>query len=229
MNLPNIRRRIGLLTRVALMLGYVMTPDVSRGATAFVKLDLRTQLARADYVIQGKIIEKRHVGPRQVDQPIGSCGVLYRLQILRQFKGEHKNIDWFATHRIVFPERPLSVGDKVLVLLRDLARERSMDSEILKAELEQSYAAIRACGSPPTSLYLADYEENIFPIVAEGAGASRVEWLKYSSGRTTIALDSASIRPANCEPVKTGCVETQAARADWRALSRAIKDWIAKD
>lgn len=187
---------------------------------------IRAQIRRADHVLYATVVEHRRMGPDNPDVPVDSCGVLYKLRVVEQFKGELGPTVWFATHRILFGDRPLSAGDRVLVLLRDLQRSGPVDDAQRRDESRQAYARIRTCGDPQTSLYLAPYEENIFPVVPENShGNSPVLWMQYSSD-TTIPVELGPRKPEKCERWQEGaCLGIVDARVAWETVRDALKTW----
>lgn len=190
---------------------------------------IREQIRRADHVLYATVIERRRMGSANPDVPVDSCGVLYKLRVVEQFTGELGPTVWFATHRILFGDRPLSAGDHILVLLRDLQRNGPAGDAQRRDESRQAYAGMRTCGDPQTTLYLAPYEENIFPVVRENArGNSSALWLQYSTD-TTIPADLGPRQPARCERMQEGiCMALVDARVAWETFRNALKTWTSQ-
>jgi hypothetical protein len=90
---------------------------------AYPRVHIGEQIERADHVLYATVVERQRMGSANPDVPVDSC-VLYKLRVVEQFKGELGPTAWFATHRILFANRPLSAGDRVLILLRS-AKKRS--------------------------------------------------------------------------------------------------------
>lgn len=198
---------------------------------AYPRVGIRQQVERADHVLYATIVERRRMGAANPDVPVDSCGVLYKFRVVEQFKGELRPTAWFATHRILFMDHPLSAGDRVLVLLRDLQRNGPADDAQRRNESRQAYADIRTCGDPQTTLYLAPYEENIFPVVREGARHnSSAVWMEYSPDDTSIPVEVGPRKPERCGPMRDGmCTVVEHAGVDWEAFRNALKTWTSQE
>lgn len=112
---------------------------------AYAPHNLRQQWELAKHVALVRVTTVRKLGPVGNDRPLGPCGVLYGFEVLEQFKGELPHKAVFATHRILFPERPLHVKEEALIFLRDLRIRQSLDSGI-QPELDAAADAIAKCG-----------------------------------------------------------------------------------
>ena len=141
-------RVIGAL---ACFIAVVVAGDCVALVSGYPRLGIREQIERADHVLYATVVERRRMGSASPDVPVDSCGVLYRLRVVEQFKGELGPTTWFATHRILFPTHPLSAGDRVLILLRDLQKNSPADDAWRRAESRRAYARIRSCGDPQTT------------------------------------------------------------------------------
>jgi hypothetical protein len=199
----------------------------------YLPLDLQTQVNRADHVVRAKILEVVRREPRDPNMPMGKCGVFYKMRIVEQFKGELRGVEWFTTYRILFPERPLSAGEHVLVLLRDMNKDHPFDrfefkDGVVADENRLAYDRIRACGEPQTPLYLTMGEEAIFQIIPAGHGTQRREWMEYSRIPSTNIPDGIGpTKPEQCEkdPESGACTVFQSARVDWLAIRRVLSGW----
>jgi hypothetical protein len=186
---------------------------------AYPKLSIREQVNRADYALHARVLEIKRLGKIDSQRPVGPCGILIKVSVLEQFKGAAlPDSAWFATHQILFPEKPLKKGDVVLALLRDVERDHGVFDEALK----NAYASVRSCAPEASSLYLAVYEENLFPIVAEKTGGL---WLEHG-GRTEIPRSVEPKLKGVCRPLRDGgCVVTQNPAVAWQPLREELRSW----
>ena len=220
---------IRVVGALAWFIAVVYAGDCAALVLGYPPVEIHHQIQRADHVLYASVIERRRMGPANPDVPVDSCGVLYKLRVVEQFKGELGPTVWFATHRILFADRPLSAGDHILVLLRDLQRDGPADDAQRRDESRQAYARIRTCGDPHTTLYLAPYEENIFPVVGEKARSdSPALWMQYSSD-TTIPAELGPRKLARCEPLQDGgCTVVEHASIAWEPFRNSLKTWTSK-
>lgn len=221
-------RVIGAL---ACFIAVVVAGDCVALVSGYPRLGIRKQIERADHVLYATVVERRRMGSASPDVPVDSCGVLYRLRVVEQLKGELGPTTWFATHRILFPTHPLSAGDRVLILLRDLQKNSPADDAWRRDESRRAYARIRSCGDPQTTLYLAPYEQNIFPVVREGARHnSSAVWMEYSPDDTIIPMELGPRKPEKCGPPQNGmCTVVEHAGVDWEAVRNALRTWTRRD
>jgi hypothetical protein len=212
---------------VACFLAVVAAGNCAAMLLGYPRVGIRDQVRRADHVVYATVVERRRLGAADPDVPVDSCGVLYKVRIVEQFKGELGATVWFATHNILFVDRPLSAGDRVLILLRDLQRKGSPDDAERRQESREAHARIRTCGDPQTTLYLAPYEENIFPVVQEKDRASgSALWMQYSSD-TIMPVELGPRKRERCERLEDGgCIKVVHARMAWEPLRNALKTWI---
>jgi hypothetical protein len=199
------------------------------GATvrAYAPRDLHEQWERAKHVALVRIATVQRLGVVPKDLPMGSCGVLYEIEVLEQFKGKLPRQSAFATHRILFPERPLRVKEDVLVFLRDLKTKQPLDRG-LQHEFDAAAAAIMKCGSIKTTLYVAMSEENVFPLLSNGSVTrGEARWLEYRD--TLMPEDVQPKLERLCEPLRDGgCVVTQNPRVAWLPIRRLLKSWSSQ-
>lgn len=220
---------VRIIGALAWFIAVVYAGDCVALVSGYPTVGIRGQVQRADHVLYATVVERRRMGSGNPDVPVDSCGVLYKLRVVEQFKGELGPTMWFATHRILFLDRPLSVGDRVLVLLRDLRMKGSADDVQRRNESRRAYARVRKCGDPQTDLYLAPYEENIFPVIREKTSVNgSALWMQYSTG-TIIPEEVGPRKPATCERLENGvCMAVADARVSWNAVRNALKTWTSQ-
>jgi hypothetical protein len=154
--------------------------------------------------------------------------VLYGIEVLEQFKGELPPKTAFVTHQILFPERPLRVDEKALVLLRDLAIRQSLDRPI-QDELDFASQAIAKCGPVETTLYVAIFEENVFPLVSEAAPTrGQTPWIEYRR-ESSMPPDLQPRRKGKCEALRAGgCIVTEHPSVGWSSVRSVLKSWASR-
>jgi hypothetical protein len=105
-------------------------------------LSLHQQFDRADHAVHARVAQIERPGDfdRRAN-PMGPCGVHYRIEILEQFKGKLPTKAWFVTHKLLYPEMPLSVGEEIVILARDLTRLRADDP--FREDLESIRSTLR--------------------------------------------------------------------------------------
>lgn len=194
---------------------------------AYAPRNLRQQWDRAKHVALVRITTRRKLGGVGNDRPLEPCGVLYGFEVLEQFKGELPHEAVFATHRILFPERPLRVKEEAVVFLRDLRNRQSLDSGI-QHELDAAADAIAKCGPMETTLYVAISEENVFPLSSRGSATTgQLRWLEYRD--TAMPADIQPRLEEKCEPRPDGiCVITEHPRVAWLPIRNLLKSWSSK-
>jgi hypothetical protein len=189
------------------------------------ELSIREQFDRADFVLQARVLNVERLGKVDPQLPLGPCGVLVKVAVLEQFKGTAlpTNIE-FVTHRILFPEKPLKTGDVALLLLRDIALSTTRPPAI-RAELQVAYANVRSCMPEGPSLYLANYEQNIFPIVRKKNNEHL--WLEYE--RTIVPPNVVPRLESKCEAERGGaCMHMESTSVAWQSIRKEIKSWHAR-
>jgi len=219
-------RSAGAVTWIVAM---VFAGDCAATVIGYSPVDIRHQVQRADHVLYAKVLEHRRLGSADPHVPVDTCGVLYKIRVMEQFKGDLGPTVWFATHRLLFGDRPLSAGDHVLVMLRDLQKSGPAGDALRRDESRQAYARIRSCGDPQTTLYLAPYEENIFPVELEkNRGKGGELWMRYSSD-TPVPVELAPRKPERCERWQEGaCMAIVDARVAWESVRVGLKTWANK-
>jgi hypothetical protein len=225
-----MKRRKSSLPWVMALLASLTMPLAHGSMMAQVPLDIREQIAAVDHAVYAEIVEVQPLGEKSARLPIGRCGMLYRIRVLEQFKGSVHQTEWFVTQRILFPERPLSVGDQVLVLLRDLARARPQEDALVREEFEQLREELRACGPEKTTLYLGQGREGIFPIVTEKTSAGSTRWMQFSySGNTIMPAEVLPPPLTKCVPQpRGGCIIPKPERVEWAKLRKALRSWMGE-
>jgi hypothetical protein len=208
-------------------LALVAALPVLASVRAYAPRNLRQQWDRAKHVALVRVTKVKKLGAVGNDRPLGRCGVLYGFEVLEQFKGDLPQEAVFATHRILFPERPLRVKEEVLIFLRDLRNRQSLDSGI-QPELDAAADAIAKCGPMETTLYVAMSEENVFPIISKGSTTTgELRWLEYRD--TAMPADIQPKLEGKCEPLSDGvCRVTQHPRVAWLPIRNLLKSWSSK-
>ena len=215
------------MTRAATAL-MLLLASYAAGASVFsyAPLSLREQLDRADHAVHVRILEVDRPGDfDRNQQPMGSCGVHYKVRIVQQFKGALPQTTWFVTHQILYPQRPLSPGEEVLVLLRDLSKLRQEDP--WSAELARIRTQLKGCHANASDLYAAHFEQNVFSFLRRESAKGSALWLEYSE----MTLLPASMRAhANrwreeCAVPKDGSACPEHRAVSWPAVQQALRSW----
>ena len=119
-----------------------------------------------------------------------------------------------------------AVDEKVLVFLRDLSIRQPLDRPI-QDELDLVSQAIAKCGSLDTTLYVAVFEENVFPLVSEESMArGQTPWLEYR--RTSMSPDLQPRREGKCEAMRDGgCIVTEHPSVAWSSVRSLLGSWAS--
>ena len=155
---------------------------------------------------------------------MGDCGVHYRIEVLEQFKGKLPTTAWFVTHKLLYPEMPLSVGEEIVILARDLTRLRADDP--FRDDLESIRSTLQECRANVPSLYVAYFEDNVFPLLRKVGTDGPSLWLEHS-GQTKPAAGLEARGTGRCRPQSDGSCRHNPAVA-WPEVQRAFKEWARK-